>query len=45
MDIGDPVVHLRNYRTKMRGYGGENELLIAYFSQSFIGSASEWYTR
>ncbi|XP_059311487.1 uncharacterized protein LOC132063073 [Lycium ferocissimum] len=42
---GDPVAHLRGYCSKMRGAGGKNELLMAYFSQSLSGSASEWYTR
>ncbi|XP_070014137.1 uncharacterized protein [Nicotiana sylvestris] len=29
----------------MRGAGGKDELLMAYFSQSLSGSALEWYTR
>ncbi|XP_070010007.1 uncharacterized protein [Nicotiana sylvestris] len=29
----------------MRGVGGKDELLTAYFSQSLSGSALEWYTR
>ncbi|XP_070023351.1 uncharacterized protein [Nicotiana sylvestris] len=42
---GDPVAHLRGFCSKMRGYGGKEELLMAYFSQSLSGSVLEWYTR
>ncbi|XP_070004211.1 uncharacterized protein [Nicotiana sylvestris] len=42
---GDPVAHLRGYCSKMRGDGGKDELLMAYFSQSLSGVALEWYTR
>ncbi|XP_070026042.1 uncharacterized protein [Nicotiana sylvestris] len=42
---GDPVAHLRGYCSKMRGSGGKDELLMAYFSQSLNGVALEWYTR
>ncbi|XP_070004659.1 uncharacterized protein [Nicotiana sylvestris] len=42
---GDPVDHLRGFCSKMRGSGGKDELLIAYFGQSLNGSALEWYTR
>ncbi|XP_019256304.1 PREDICTED: uncharacterized protein LOC109234693 [Nicotiana attenuata] len=42
---GDPVAHLRGFCSKMRGAGGKDELLMAYFSQSLSGSALEWYTR
>ncbi|XP_019252856.1 PREDICTED: uncharacterized protein LOC109231668 [Nicotiana attenuata] len=42
---GDPVAHLRGYCSKMRGAGGKDELLMAYFSQSLSGGALEWYTR
>ncbi|XP_070022866.1 uncharacterized protein [Nicotiana sylvestris] len=42
---GDPVAHLRGFCRKMRGDGGKDELLMAYFSQSLSGSALEWYTR
>jgi len=42
---GDPVAHLRGLCSKMRGAGGKDELLIAYFSQSLRGSSLEWYTR
>ncbi|XP_070017091.1 uncharacterized protein [Nicotiana sylvestris] len=41
----DPVAHLRGYCSKMRGAGGKDELLMAYFSQSLSGEALEWYTR
>ncbi|XP_070026608.1 uncharacterized protein [Nicotiana sylvestris] len=41
---GDPVAHLRGFYSKMRGAGGKDELLMAYFSQSLSGSALEWYT-
>ncbi|XP_019242002.1 PREDICTED: uncharacterized protein LOC109222047, partial [Nicotiana attenuata] len=42
---GDPVDHLRGFCSKMRGAGGKDELLMAYFSQRLSGSALEWYTR
>ncbi|XP_070007653.1 uncharacterized protein [Nicotiana sylvestris] len=42
---GDTVAHLRGYCSKMRGAGGKDELLMAYFSQSLSGEALEWYTR
>ncbi|XP_070024896.1 uncharacterized protein [Nicotiana sylvestris] len=42
---GDPVAHLRGYCSKMRGAGGKDKLLMAYFSQSLSGVALEWYTR
>ncbi|XP_070014861.1 uncharacterized protein [Nicotiana sylvestris] len=42
---GDPVMQLRGFCSKMRGAGGRDELLMAYFSQSLSGSALEWYTR
>ncbi|XP_019232715.1 PREDICTED: uncharacterized protein LOC109213380, partial [Nicotiana attenuata] len=42
---GDPVAHLRCFCSKMRGAGGKDEFLMAYFSQSLSGSALEWYTR
>ncbi|XP_070025389.1 uncharacterized protein [Nicotiana sylvestris] len=41
---GDPVAHLRGFCSKMRGAGGKDELLMAYFSQSLSGVALEWYT-
>ncbi|XP_070004932.1 uncharacterized protein [Nicotiana sylvestris] len=42
---GDPVAHLRCYCSKMRGAGGKDKLLMAYFSLSLSGAALEWYTR
>nr|XP_009796822.1 PREDICTED: uncharacterized protein LOC104243346 [Nicotiana sylvestris] len=42
---GDPVAHLRGFYNKMRGSGGKDELLMAYFSQSLSGAALEWCTR
>ncbi|XP_070002508.1 uncharacterized protein [Nicotiana sylvestris] len=41
---GDPVAHLRGFCSKMRGAGGREELLMAYFSLSLNGAALEWYT-
>ncbi|XP_070044909.1 uncharacterized protein [Nicotiana tomentosiformis] len=40
----DPVAHLRGFCSNMRGAGGKDELLMAYFSQSLSGAALEWYT-
>ncbi|XP_070036478.1 uncharacterized protein [Nicotiana tomentosiformis] len=42
---GDHVAYLRGFCSKMRGAGGKDELLMAYFSQSLSGAALEWYTR
>ncbi|XP_070036059.1 uncharacterized protein [Nicotiana tomentosiformis] len=42
---GDPVAYLRGFCSNMRGAGGKDELLMAYFSQSLSGAALEWYTR
>ncbi|XP_070029580.1 uncharacterized protein [Nicotiana sylvestris] len=42
---GYPVVHLRGFCSKMRGAGGKEELLMAYFILSLSGTALEWYTR
>jgi len=39
---GDPSAHLRGYCSKMRGAGGKDDLLMAYFSQSLSGVALEW---
>ncbi|XP_070047243.1 uncharacterized protein [Nicotiana tomentosiformis] len=39
---GDPVAHLRGFCSNMRGAGGKDELLMAYFSQSLSGAALEW---
>ncbi|XP_070028710.1 uncharacterized protein [Nicotiana sylvestris] len=35
---GDPMAHLRGFCSKMRGAGGKDELMIAYFGQSLSGS-------
>ncbi|XP_070010762.1 uncharacterized protein [Nicotiana sylvestris] len=40
---GDPVAHLKRYYNQFRGFGGNEELLMAYFGESLIGIASEWY--
>ncbi|XP_070055413.1 uncharacterized protein [Nicotiana tomentosiformis] len=42
---GDLVAHLRGFCSKMRGAGGKDELLMAYFCQSLSGATLEWYTR
>ncbi|XP_070007780.1 uncharacterized protein [Nicotiana sylvestris] len=42
---GVPIAHLREFCSKIRGAGGKDELLMAYFSQSLSGSALESYTR
>ncbi|XP_070025357.1 uncharacterized protein [Nicotiana sylvestris] len=34
---GDPVAHLRGFYSKMRGAGGRDELLMAYFSKGLSG--------
>ncbi|XP_070012516.1 uncharacterized protein [Nicotiana sylvestris] len=39
----DPMAHLKGFCSKMRGAGGKDELLMAYFSQSLSGSALEWW--
>ncbi|XP_070017031.1 uncharacterized protein [Nicotiana sylvestris] len=44
-EYGDPIAHLRGYCSKMRGVGGKDKFLMAYFSQSLSGAALEWYTR
>ncbi|KAM3266708.1 hypothetical protein P3L10_003703 [Capsicum annuum] len=40
---GDPVAHLRRYCNQLRGAGGKEELLMAYFGESLSGLASEWF--
>ncbi|XP_070002439.1 uncharacterized protein [Nicotiana sylvestris] len=42
---GDPVALLRGFCSKMRGAGGKDKLLMAYFSQSLSGTTLELYTR
>ncbi|XP_070023184.1 uncharacterized protein [Nicotiana sylvestris] len=41
---GDPVIHLKRYCNQLRGAGGKEELLMAYFGESLSEIASEWYT-
>ncbi|PHT72530.1 hypothetical protein T459_23315 [Capsicum annuum] len=38
---GDPVAYLRQYCNELRGAGGKEELLMAYFGESLSGLASE----
>ncbi|PHT71667.1 hypothetical protein T459_22452 [Capsicum annuum] len=40
---GDLVAHLRCYYNQLRGAGGKEELLMAYFGESLSGLASEWF--
>ncbi|XP_070031667.1 uncharacterized protein [Nicotiana tomentosiformis] len=40
---GDPIAHLERYCNQLRGGGGKEELLMAYFGESLTGIASEWY--
>ncbi|XP_075086085.1 uncharacterized protein LOC142168824 [Nicotiana tabacum] len=40
---GDPIAHLKRYCNQLRGAGGKEELLMAYFEESLTGIASEWY--
>ncbi|KAF3625033.1 putative NAC domain-containing protein 66-like [Capsicum annuum] len=40
---GDPVAHLRRYCNQLRGVEGKEELLMAYFGESLLGLASEWF--
>ncbi|KAF3635016.1 putative nitrate transporter 1.4-like [Capsicum annuum] len=40
---GDPVAHLRCYCYQLRGAGGKEELLMAYFGESLSGLASECF--
>ncbi|XP_070028585.1 uncharacterized protein [Nicotiana sylvestris] len=42
---GDPVAHLRDYCSEMRGVGKKDDLLMAYFSKSLTGAALEWHNR
>uniref|UniRef100_A0A1S3ZGJ4 Retrotransposon gag domain-containing protein n=1 Tax=Nicotiana tabacum TaxID=4097 RepID=A0A1S3ZGJ4_TOBAC len=39
----DPTAHLKRYCNQLRGVGGKEELLMAYFGESLVGLASEWY--
>ncbi|XP_070014359.1 uncharacterized protein [Nicotiana sylvestris] len=40
---GDPIAHLKRYCNQLRGAGGQVELLMAYFGESLVGIAFEWY--
>ncbi|XP_049371475.1 uncharacterized protein LOC125836336 [Solanum verrucosum] len=40
---GDPVAHLKRYCNQLRGAGSKEELLMAYFRESLMGIASEWF--
>ncbi|PHT77217.1 hypothetical protein T459_20739 [Capsicum annuum] len=40
---GDPIAHLRCYCNQLRGAGGKEELLMAYFSESLSGLASKLF--
>ncbi|XP_070031401.1 uncharacterized protein [Nicotiana tomentosiformis] len=39
---GDPISHLKRYCNQLRGAGGKEELLMAYFGESLMGIVSEW---
>ncbi|XP_070017142.1 uncharacterized protein [Nicotiana sylvestris] len=38
---GDPIAHLKRYCNQLRGAGGKQELLMAYFGESLTGITSE----
>ncbi|XP_070014973.1 uncharacterized protein LOC142174529 [Nicotiana tabacum] len=40
---GDAIAYLKRYCNQLRGAGGKEELLIAYFRESLVGIAFEWY--
>ncbi|PHT70592.1 hypothetical protein T459_25696 [Capsicum annuum] len=40
---GDPVAYLRRYCNQLKGAGGKEELLMAYFGKSLSGLALEWF--
>ncbi|KAH0722165.1 hypothetical protein KY289_005209 [Solanum tuberosum] len=40
---GDFIAHLKRYCNQLRGAGSKEELLMAYFGESLIGIASEWF--
>ncbi|XP_070028923.1 uncharacterized protein [Nicotiana sylvestris] len=39
----DLISHLKRYCNQLRGAGGKEELLMAYFRESLVGITSEWY--
>ncbi|XP_075110925.1 uncharacterized protein LOC107790637 [Nicotiana tabacum] len=41
---GNPVAHLKRCCNQLRGIGGKEELLMAYFRERLTEIASEWYT-
>ncbi|XP_070055601.1 uncharacterized protein [Nicotiana tomentosiformis] len=40
---GDPIAHLKRYCNQLRGVGGNEELLMAYFGERLTGVASKWF--
>ncbi|XP_055800400.1 uncharacterized protein LOC129869824 [Solanum dulcamara] len=40
---GDPITHLKRYCNQLRGVEEKDELLMAYFGESLVGIASEWF--
>ncbi|XP_070002385.1 uncharacterized protein LOC142165986 [Nicotiana tabacum] len=40
---GDPISHLKKYCNQFRWAGRKEELLMAYFGETLVGIASEWY--
>ncbi|KAG5599124.1 hypothetical protein H5410_030494 [Solanum commersonii] len=40
---GDPVAHLKRYCNQLRGAGSNEELFMAYFGESLMEIASEWF--
>ncbi|XP_075095495.1 uncharacterized protein LOC142173748 [Nicotiana tabacum] len=40
---GDLIAHLKRYCNQLRGAGGKEELLMAYFGEILTGIMSEWY--
>ncbi|XP_070018318.1 uncharacterized protein [Nicotiana sylvestris] len=40
---GNPIAHLKRYCNQLRGAGGKEELLMAYFGESLVRVASEWF--
>lgn len=40
---GDLIAHLKRYCNQLRGAEGKEELLMAYFGESLVGIASEWF--
>ncbi|XP_019229712.1 PREDICTED: uncharacterized protein LOC109210713 [Nicotiana attenuata] len=43
LDHRRSLSHLKRYCNQLRGAGGKEELLVAYFGESLMGIASEWY--